>query len=414
MINIPRNLEKQIKNHLEKKEITLITWPRQVGKTTLMKKIRQELIDSGEKTIFLNLDYEEDNKFFLSQEKLLQKIKLEIWIVKWYVFIDEIQKKENAWIFLKWIFDLDLPYKFIISWSWSLELKEKIHESLAWRKRVFELLPINFKEFINFKTDYKYENNLQDFFTLETAKLDNYLIEYLNFGWYPRVILENEISEKKYIIDEIFKSYLLKDLSYLMKIEKMDAFSILLKILSSQIGQIIKYSELAKQVWINEQTIKNYLYYAENTFAIKTITPFFRNKQKEITKSPVIYFNDLGLRNYIIWFMWILQDNMNLWFIFENFVYQILENQVKNTNTQIKFWRTLDKAEVDFVLDYWNNILPIEIKYSNFKKPEITKSFRSFIEKYSPKEAWIINKNLKQEIILNETKIYFRPFYELI
>ncbi|MDR2411708.1 MAG: AAA family ATPase [Candidatus Peribacteria bacterium] len=55
------------------------------------------------------------------------------------------------------MYDLDLNYKFIVSGSGSLELKEKIHESLAGRKRVFECFPINFKEFVNYKTNYKYE-----------------------------------------------------------------------------------------------------------------------------------------------------------------------------------------------------------------------------------------------------------------
>ncbi|MDR2641092.1 MAG: AAA family ATPase [Candidatus Peribacteria bacterium] len=64
--------------------------------------------------MFLNLDIENDNAFFESQEKLLQKIRLEIG-KEGYVFIDEIQKKENAGIFLKGIYDLDLDYKFIIS-----------------------------------------------------------------------------------------------------------------------------------------------------------------------------------------------------------------------------------------------------------------------------------------------------------
>lgn len=414
MTDIQRGIYNDILNHLNKKEISLIVWPRQVGKTTLMKKIKKYLDDLWERTIYLNLDYEWDSSYFESQDKLLDKLRLEFWKWKWYVFIDEIQKKENAWIFLKWIYDRDLNHKFIISGSWSLELKEKIHESLAWRKRVFELSPVTFFEFVNYKTDYIYTNRLNDFFRLEKEKTNNYLIEYLNFWGYPRVILEDQALEKKIIIDEIYKSYILKDVWYLLKVEKMDAFNMLLKILSSQIWQIVKYSELAKQVWISEQTIKNYLYYAENTFAIKILSPFFKNKQKEITKSPVIYFNDLWLKNYIIWTMWTLQDAYSLWFIFQNFIYNLFITKFIYTNKQIKFWRTIDKTEVDFVIEDWMELLPVEIKYSNLKKPEITKSLRSFIDKYNPKEVWVINLSLTDEMILWWTKIYFKPFYHLI
>ncbi len=413
MNEIKRLLFEDLKNHLSKKEITLIIWPRQVWKTTLMKQLKKYLDKKWEKNVFLNLDYEGDNIFFETQEKLLQKIKLEIWN-SWYVFIDEIQKKENAWIFLKWIYDLDLKYKFIISWSWSLELKEKIHESLAWRKRIFECFPVTFKEFVDFKTAYKYENNIIDFFRLEKEKTNNFLIEYLNFWWYPRVIIENEIQEKKYIIDEIYKSYVMKDISYLLKIDKVDAFIMLLKILASQIWQITKYSELSKQVWISEQTIKNYLYYAGNTYSIKAVIPFFRNKQKEITKSPTFYFNDLWLRNYILWVMGTLQDGFNLWFVYQNFVFKLLLEKYINTNNNIKFWRTLDKAEVDFVIENWEEIIWVEVKYSNLKKTEITRSTRSFIEKYNPKEVWIINLSLDDNKTIWNTKVYFKPFYHLI
>ncbi|WP_198018170.1 AAA family ATPase [Hippea jasoniae] len=165
---IKRKLIREIRDHLNKKEITLIVGARQVGKTTLMLFLEKELKQRGKKTLYLNLDREVDKKYFTSQENLINKIRLEIGNQKGFVFIDEIQRKENAGLFLKGVFDYNLPYKFIISGSGSLELKEKIHESLIGRKRTFELNPVSFEEFINFKTHYRYENNLKDFFSIET------------------------------------------------------------------------------------------------------------------------------------------------------------------------------------------------------------------------------------------------------
>ncbi|MCL4279629.1 MAG: AAA family ATPase, partial [Ignavibacteriaceae bacterium] len=153
---IKRLLYNEIKDHLRAKEISIIIGPRQVGKTTLMLELLNSLKDTGEKALFLNLDYENDKRFFENQDLLLSKIKLEIGN-DGYVFIDEIQRKENAGIFIKGIYDLHLPYKFILSGSGSLELKEKIQESLVGRKRLFELLPVTFKEFVNYKTEYRYE-----------------------------------------------------------------------------------------------------------------------------------------------------------------------------------------------------------------------------------------------------------------
>src|SRR3989338_8710725 len=164
---IKRELFGELKTHLSQKEITLIVGPRQAGKTTLMKALEAGLRQNGEKTLFLSLDIEPDSRFLASQVSLLQKIQLEIGTAKGYVFIDEIQRKENAGLFLKGIYDMDLPYKFFVSGSGSLELKEKIHESLAGRKRIFELGTISFQEFVNFKTEYKYSAKLAEFFAVE-------------------------------------------------------------------------------------------------------------------------------------------------------------------------------------------------------------------------------------------------------
>ena len=94
-------------------------------------------------------------------------MKLEFGNDRGYVFIDEIQRKEDAGLFLKGIYDYELPHKFIVSGSGSLELKEKIHESLAGRKLMFEIWPVSFFEFLNFKTDYKYEDKLAEYFAVE-------------------------------------------------------------------------------------------------------------------------------------------------------------------------------------------------------------------------------------------------------
>ena len=99
-----------------------------------MNEIKKYLDKEGKKSIFLSLDYELDSVFFKSQEELLRKIKLNLGKDGGFVFIDEIQRKENAGLFLKGIYDLGLPYKFIVSGSGSLELKEEINESLAGKK----------------------------------------------------------------------------------------------------------------------------------------------------------------------------------------------------------------------------------------------------------------------------------------
>lgn len=411
---IKRKIFEDLKKHLLEKEMSLIVGPRQAGKTTIMKQLEGELKQQGAKTLFLNLDFESDKKFFISQNDLINKINLELGNGKGYVFIDEIQRKENAGLFLKGIYDMDLPYKFIISGSGSLELKEKIHESMAGRKRIFELSPVGFEEFVNFKTDYKYENSLLDFFNIEKETVQSLLGEYMNFGGYPKVITSEDKMEKNKIINEILQSYMEKDILLLLKIEKTESFNILLKILADQTGKLINHANLSKDLGISIPTLKKYLWYIEKTFIAKKISPFFKNKKKEILKSQLMYFCDLGLRNSLLNIFGQLERPEDFGFVFQNFIFQIILDKIQWKNLSLNFWRTKGKAEVDFIVGNIHNPVPIEIKFADFKKPEIPGGLKIFIADYKPQKAFVVNKSFDYQINLNETKIYFIPFWKLI
>jgi len=408
---IKRTLFDELKSHIPKKEISFIVGPRQAGKTTLMFLLKDHLEKKGERTSFLNLDIEQDKEFFSSQSKLIRKIELELGKQKGFVFIDEIQRKEDAGLFLKGIYDMNLPYKFIVSGSGSVELKEKIHESLVGRKRIFELSTVSFEEFVNFKTGCRYEDRLTDFFSVETEKVHELLEEYMNFGGYPRIVLEEKLDEKLRLINEIYQSYIERDISYLLKIRKTEEFSNLVRLMAAQLGSLVNYSELTSTLGISVKTLKEYLWYLEKTFILKKITPYFKNVRKEITKSPIFYFYDLGLRNFAYGNFGSLQDKG---FVFQNFVFNVLKEKIGISSSKICFWRTKDKAEIDFVVDLGRDTIPIEVKHKKLATPKIPRSLRSFIEKYKPDKALIVNLTLDETIILNRTKICFIPFYKIL
>ena len=408
---IKRKLFEELKSHVPKKEISFIVGPRQAGKTTLMLMLKDHLENKGETTLFLNLDIEQDKQFFSSQSKLIRKIELELGKKEGFVFIDEIQRKEDAGLFLKGIYDMNLPYKFIVSGSGSVELKEKIHESLVGRKRLFELSTVSFEEFVNFETSYRYENRLTDFFSLETEKVHELLEEYLNFGGYPRIVMEEKLDEKLKLINEIYQSYIERDISYLLKIRKTDEFSNLVKVMAAQIGNLVNFSELTSTLGISVRTLKEYLWYLEKTFILKRINPYFKNVRKEITKSPIFYYYDLGLRNFASGSFGSLQDKG---FVFQNFVFNVLREKVRLSSSKICFWRTKDKAEIDFVVDSGRNLIPIEVKYKKLAAAKIPTSLRSFIKRYKPEKSLIINLSMDEVVVLNRTKIYILPFYKIL
>ena len=411
---IKRAIFEPLKAHLQQKEITLIVGPRQAGKTTLMQLLKDDLDREKEPTLFLSLDSEEDKRFFDSQRSLIQKIEYTIGKKRGFVFLDEIQRKENAGLFLKGIYDMMLPYKFIISGSGSVELKEKVHESLAGRKRVFEVSTLSFEEFADFKLEYQYSDRLPAFFSLHPYRGKELLGEYLNFGGYPRVILAETIDEKKATIADIYKSYLEKDIALLLRIQKSQSLANLVRILASQTGNLVNISELSSTLELSMNTVSNYLWYLEKTFIIHKVTPYYKNIRKEITRMSTIYFIDLGLKNYAIGQFGSATSVFPQGYLFQNFVYNALRINLRSAISRINFWRTKDKAEVDFIINMPSEVIPVEVKYSVLKNPGTSRSFKSFLNKYHPSKAYIVHLGEKFEYVFNNTKIFFIPYYEAI
>ncbi|MBI3354643.1 MAG: DUF4143 domain-containing protein, partial [Nitrospirae bacterium] len=173
-------------------------------------------------------------------------------------------------------------------------------------------------------------------------------------------------------------------------------------------------NELSSTLGISVQTVKNYLYYAEKTFVVKRLTPYYRNIRKEISKSPVIYFNDLGMRNFSIGQFGRHMMLSEMGFLFQNLVYILLLERIKDDGSRLHFWRTKDRAEVDFVINKGREVIPVEVKCREMRDKSITRSLRGFISRYNPKEAWVVNISLKDEEMIEKTKIRFIPVFELI
>ncbi len=410
---IKRAILQAIEKHLIEPEVTVLIGARQVGKTYLMKLLQRNLESKGEKTVFLNLDVEDDKQFLASQTGLINYLHLQFGDKKGFVFIDEIQRKDEVGLFLKGIYDMHLPYKFIVSGSGSLDIKAKIKESMAGRKQLFVIEPVSFSEFVDFKTDYQYEDRLHNFFFVEDSKTQALLEEYMMFGGYPRVLLADTGEKKRSVMDEIYRSYIEKDITGLLSVEKPDAFTSLLKIMASQIGSLVNVRELSGTIGVSEKTIQHYLWYLEQTYILKKLTPYYTNVRSEITKAPIYYFCDVGLRNYLLGLFGLSNiPSVLSGHLFENIIFNMLHEHAHSSSAGIHFWRTKDNAEVDFVINTGLNIIPIEVKHTKLKASEMTRSFKSFLVKYKPANAFIVHLGSSYETEFNKTKIFLTPFYE--
>ncbi len=411
---IHREIIASIYEHIFKPEITMLVGSRQVGKTTIITEIANRLKQQNKKVAIFNLDIEDDFSFFTSQSKLINHLKLKFADEYAYIFVDEVQRKEDAGRFFKGLYDMKLPYKFILTGSGSVELKEKISESLAGRKRLFEIFPISFTEFLDFKTNYAYSQNLTDFILSNDPILITLLHEYLRFGGYPKIITTESLEQKTAEMQEIYTSYLEKDIFQLLKIKKTDSFQNLLTLLAAQLGNGINITELSNTLNLDIETTKNYLWYLEKTYIIQICKPFYTNVRSELSKTPIAYFVDTGIRNYILNRFSYFNINIEGGHLFENFILNHLKTSFKDLYPTINYWRTKDGAEIDFIFKVGLDTCSIEAKFKNFKTLKVGKSVYSFIDKYSPQKALIINLNFNEKTIIEKTNVEFMRFTNFI
>ena len=397
-----RKITKQIKQWLFEKEIIILNGAWQTGKTSLLSLLKNELVMSGvnEKQIFyLNLEelkiLENLNK---DPENLLDYI---IFQNKTNFFLlDEIQYLNNPSNFLKHIYDKYAPkIKIIATESSSIELKAQLQDSLAGRKVSFLIHPLNFEEFLIFKKfayfDYLKKKKLPEEIK---NKFNQALEEYLIYGGMPAIVLQNNKDLKKKLLEEYISAYINKDIRYIGKIENITDFNNLIKILSSQIGNLVNVSELSNTTNISRRNIEKYLDLLEYTFVLKRVNPFKSNIRSQIAKMPKFYFFDLGIRNAILGNFLNTENREDKGALFENFVYLELRNQAKN---KIYFYRTIGKSEIDFVIDNGISLSLFEVKFKKLNKPidhRILNNFIKFIEKEKRSvKSYVINLNLIQK-----------------
>ena len=107
--------------------------------------------------------------------------------------------------------------------------------------------------------------------------------------------------------------------------------------MANRTGSLVNIHDLSKLTTLSTPTVKNYLWYSEKTFVSAAVTPFFRNKEKELVKAPQYYFWDIGLRNFL---RGIYKDISDQGMRFQNMVFLLLQSYFKNSVSKIHFWRT--------------------------------------------------------------------------
>ncbi|MBU3924944.1 MAG: AAA family ATPase [Patescibacteria group bacterium] len=417
-----RQIFSKLLNELNSKEIVVLTGSRQVGKTVLLRMLEEEVKKRNEKTIFLDLDLAENLESFSTLANFLSFLKISGIDLqnRAVVFIDEFQHSPSATAIMKNLSDHYPNLKIFASGSSSVEIYKFLKETLTGRKIVYKIHPLSFEEFLEFKREEKYLNYIKNWtpeINLGETETDIFLKlleEFLIFGGYPRVALQNTYEEKIIRLKEVYESYIKKDIKGIIKSDNLFSYNKLIEILAVNNGRLLNINKIAVQTGFSRGEIEKYLFLLNETFVIRNVNPFFSNKLKEITKMPKVYFEDTGLRNLAINNFNNLAKREDNGILLENFA----ANEISKLNLllwDLKFWRTKMQSEVDFIFQKNNIIYPIEVKFQKFKaeKDSIPSGIKSFINQYHCKKAIVVNINLAKRIKIADGEIIFTPFFFL-
>jgi len=346
---IPRcysNLEQ----YLEPGKVLVIYGPRRSGKTTLLNQYLQKAswrykLDSGDnirtQQILGSQDFSQILPYAEGYELLV---------------IDEAQSIPNIGMGLKILVDQMPALRIIATGSSSFELAGQVGEPLTGRKRVLTLFPLAQEEILGAIAN---RHELRE-------KLPDYLI----FGSYPEVVLENSRKRKIEILEELVGSYVLKDILALERIKGSKIIFSILKLLAFQVGSQVSLNEIANAVDVDVKTVRRYLDLLEKTFVIRSLSGYSSNLRGEVTSKAKYYFVDNGIRNGVIQQYNALDMRADIGQLWENFI--VMERLKYRTHHEVYanmyFWRTYQQKEIDLVEERDGGLFGYECKWSPRQK----------------------------------------------
>lgn len=370
---IRRIAETSLKERLFQGKIIVLYGARQVGKTTLAKKILKDFDSSS--GYFNCEEVSAQDGLAVADSRRLSAFLGEHKII----VLDEAQYIPDIGRKLKLLIDTFPDMQIIATGSSSFELADKTAEPLTGRAFHFTLYPLSFEEITA---------------SGHLLTSDEDIEAILRFGSYPEVVgLPEDQAEER--LNALSSAYLYKDTLRFDDLKKSGLVRDLLKLIALQLGQEVSYTELAKELQVSRQTIRKYLDVLEQSFVIFTLRAFARNLRNEVKKSVKIYFYDTGIRNGLVqnYRKLLLRDDVGaLW---EN--YCIAERQKFNAHhaygVNTYFWRTYGQKEVDYVEEEGGRIRGFEFKWNPKKQVRVPSEF---VNTYGAEYRVVNNANYRQ------------------
>lgn len=336
---IQRTVFPELKAALQDDRVIVITGMRRVGKTTTLVWLIDQVL--SENKLFLDLEradlravfnepnYETAYRYFINQGLNSE--------APMFIALDEIQYVPNLPSVIKYLYD-KYRIKFLLTGSSSYYLKNQFTQSLAGRKTVFEMFPLSFGEFLDFRGEsWRKRDSWQEmlFDPHEFERLKGGYDEFVHFGGLPNVVLEPKEKNKWALLSDIFQSYIQIDVQSLADFRKINELQKVIAALAARIGNKIDLTKISQIAGISRPTLNEYLEFLEKTYIIHRL-PAFGGPEKGITLGKKLYFLDNGIAGIIA--------RIGEGALFENAIH----NQLRSYGN-LAYYAEGSKYEIDFI-----------------------------------------------------------------
>lgn len=367
---IPRHMEKAIAKIEKMFGSVLITGARQVGKTTLLKRVKPNFsYVTLDDPIMLRSAVEEPGTFFKITPPPL--------------VVDEIQYAPGLFPYIKIITDQDGGKgQFFLSGSQQFRMMKNVGESLAGRIGILNLMGLSLREIGGGLCTESFIPT-EDYFSVRKQSLTSFsyqkIWEIIHRGSMPAMHADDAMDWQMFYA-AYTKTYIERDVRELTQVGDEVKFLKFMTSLAASMGGLLNQASVARDAGISQPTVERWLSILRASNLIFLLQPFHNNVTKRAVKTPKIYFLDTGLAAYLT--RWntpeVLQNGAMAGAFFENFVVAEIIKSYANAGIlepPLYFYRDKEQHEIDLLIQEGGTLHPIEIKKSADPDPRDTAAF---------------------------------------
>ena len=408
---LPELVNRELKIEHSKK-IKSVIGPRRAGKTYFMYQEMKKALKAGKKKeniLFLN--FEDPRLIDINFKEIREIIKLHWQLYPKSnpsIFIDEPQNINKWELGVRALYDEG--FDLYLSGSSSKLLSKEIATSLRGRTLSYLILPFSFKEFLKMK---KSIFDISKLSSKEKSILLSFLDEYLEFGGFPEVILEENKENKIKTLKEYLDMIIYKDIVERYNVKNTKLIKWLINSLITSFSKEFSVHKIyltlkSKGVKVSKNTLYSYLSMLEDSFFAFFAQKFnysIRNREFSVDKA---YLCDIG-------FAKLLEVSRDKGKKMENAVFLELERKKKSL-TEIACWKNAQQEEVDFVVKQGRKVRQIiqvccNIEDLDAKKREIRALIKASKE-LKCKDLLVITEDKEGEEITKKKKIKYIPLWK--